>query len=302
VALAGKGINEAKGLKGAEQREEFTAPQQRRQLAWRADGRECGRGRCGNCFHSLAQCTAVTDMYDPYHVRTSGFTITIVIICFIFLIEVNNRSRQSCGQFVLPTAAQRKEFRGRSGSFTVKHLVSDYRSPSHDRAVRMGVVKHVAVVGGGFVGLSCALQVQRAGHRVTLLERAPTVSSPSSASYGNAGTFAAYANVPVNKPGIVWDLPRMLTSLSSPLSIKPTPHLLKMVPWFYHFLRCTSPPLCHLLNMMTCILRILASDSACTSGIVAQRLWIIPQWHLHLCLCAQRRGTAPYGNRYVFRT
>eukprot|EP00873_Tetraselmis_striata_P035918 jgi/Tetstr1/456182/TSEL_042950.t1 len=105
----------------------------------------------------------------------------------------------------------------------------------------MAAAKHVAVVGGGFVGLSCALQIQRSGHRVTLLERAASVAGPASASYGNAGTFAVYANVPVNKPGIVWDLPRMLTSPTSPLSMKPTPHILKMVPWFLHFLRNCRP-------------------------------------------------------------
>ena len=101
-----------------------------------------------------------------------------------------------------------------------------------------GGSKTIAVVGGGFVGLSSALSLQRAGHRVALLDRASAIACPAhSTSFGNAGTFAAYANVPVNKPGIVWDLPKMLTSPTSPLSIKPTPHLLKMIPWFAHFLR-----------------------------------------------------------------
>mgnify|MGYP002637046279 CR=1 FL=1 len=106
--------------------------------------------------------------------------------------------------------------------------------------------RHVAVVGGGFVGLSCALHLQRSGYKVTLFDSSP-LAGPASASFGNAGqyprsapfpaikcvhcipffldatfgnsinvkdavagTFAMYASVPVNRPGLWKDVPGML--------------------------------------------------------------------------------------------
>ena len=87
-----------------------------------------------------------------------------------------------------------------------------------------------SVVGGGFVGLSCALHLQRLGRRVLLLDRA-AVPHAGSASHGNAGTMAVYANVPVNSPDVLRNLPRLLTDLDGPLSIKPTAHLPSMLPW-----------------------------------------------------------------------
>jgi glycine/D-amino acid oxidase-like deaminating enzyme len=97
----------------------------------------------------------------------------------------------------------------------------------------------VAVVGGGFVGLSTALLLRRAGHSVTLIDGA--AGGVLSASHGNAGTFAAYACVHINRPGLVWDVPRMLASSKSPLSLVPSIHLLRMLPWFAHFLRNCRP-------------------------------------------------------------
>ena len=86
------------------------------------------------------------------------------------------------------------------------------------------------VVGGGFVGLSCALHLQRLGRRVRLLDR-HAIPSPGAASFGNAGTMAVYANVPVNSPSIFCKLPSMLLDRNAPLSIKLTPHLPAMLPW-----------------------------------------------------------------------
>ena len=99
--------------------------------------------------------------------------------------------------------------------------------------------KSVAVVGGGFVGLSTALLLRRAGHAVTLIEAAK--GGALSASHGNAGTFAPYACVHINRPGLVWDVPRMLASSTGPLSLVASPHLLRMLPWFGLFLRHCRP-------------------------------------------------------------
>jgi glycine/D-amino acid oxidase-like deaminating enzyme len=86
------------------------------------------------------------------------------------------------------------------------------------------------VIGGGFVGLSSAIHLQRIGREVTLVDRA-AAGSAAAASYGNAGTMAAYACVPVNSPSLFRKLPGMLMDEGSPLSIKPTPYLASMIPW-----------------------------------------------------------------------
>ena len=86
------------------------------------------------------------------------------------------------------------------------------------------------VIGGGFVGLASALHLQRLGRQVTLVEAA-SLGSSAAASYGNAGTMAIYANVPVNSPSVLRKLPSMLFDKTSPLSIKPSAHLASMVPW-----------------------------------------------------------------------
>jgi glycine/D-amino acid oxidase-like deaminating enzyme len=95
--------------------------------------------------------------------------------------------------------------------------------------------QRIAVIGGGFIGLSTALLLRRAGHSVVLVDA--VAGGVRGASHGNAGTFAAYACVHINRPGLFWDVPRMLAARSSPLSLAPSPHLIRMLPWFAFFLR-----------------------------------------------------------------
>ena len=53
----------------------------------------------------------------------------------------------------------------------------------------------IAVIGGGIVGVSTANWLKKYGQKVTLYDR----NEPGmEASFGNAGTFAKYANVPTN--------------------------------------------------------------------------------------------------------
>ena len=67
----------------------------------------------------------------------------------------------------------------------------------------------VAVIGAGFIGLSCAYWLMREGHRVTIFD---PQGPGEGASYGNAGTFANYACIPVNNPDVFRNLPRFLLS------------------------------------------------------------------------------------------
>ncbi len=94
----------------------------------------------------------------------------------------------------------------------------------------------LAVVGAGAVGVSCALWAQMRGLKTLLVdENLPGTG----ASYGNAGTIATYACVPVNSPGIVKSLPSLLFSKESPLGIDWL-YALRNLPWMLAFLRNCS--------------------------------------------------------------
>jgi D-amino-acid dehydrogenase len=90
----------------------------------------------------------------------------------------------------------------------------------------------VAVLGAGFIGLSSAYWLMRDGHRVTLFD---PLGPGEATSFGNAGTFANYACIPVNNPDVFRNLPRFLFSATSPLRIRwgYLPHL---APWLARFL------------------------------------------------------------------
>lgn len=75
----------------------------------------------------------------------------------------------------------------------------------------------VIVVGGGMVGISTALWLQRLGRRVTLIDRG---DAQGRASYGNAGVLAAASVVPVTVPGMWRKAPRMALDPNQPLFLK----------------------------------------------------------------------------------
>ncbi len=91
----------------------------------------------------------------------------------------------------------------------------------------------VAVIGAGFVGLSSAYWLLQDGHQVTLYDPA---GAAGGASFGNAGTFANYACIPVNNPTVFRDLPHYLLSSTSPLRLR-WGYLPQLAPWLLGFLR-----------------------------------------------------------------
>ncbi|ATX67875.1 NAD(P)/FAD-dependent oxidoreductase [Roseinatronobacter bogoriensis] len=95
----------------------------------------------------------------------------------------------------------------------------------------------VAVIGGGIVGLACALQLRDQGHEVSLI--APE-DDETGASYGNAGVIADYAVMPVGTPDVLRNLPSLLFNRDSPLAIRPSAAL-SLAPWLVRFARESLP-------------------------------------------------------------
>ena len=93
--------------------------------------------------------------------------------------------------------------------------------------------KHIAIIGGGIVGICTAYFLQKSGFKVTIIDRDDP--GKDSASYGNAGHFSPYASVPLNRPDILADVPAMLLSSKGPLALKLN-YVPKMIPWFLKFI------------------------------------------------------------------
>jgi D-amino-acid dehydrogenase len=92
--------------------------------------------------------------------------------------------------------------------------------------------KHIAVVGAGMVGVSCAHFLQRDGHRVTIFDP----NDPSSGtSFGNAGLISQSSVMPSSTPGLVKRIPKMLMDPQSPLVLR-WQYVPRLLPWLAGFL------------------------------------------------------------------
>lgn len=90
---------------------------------------------------------------------------------------------------------------------------------------------HAIVVGAGIVGVCSALQLQRKGVRVTLMER----DEPGAgASYGNASVLASESVTPISMPGMTLKVPGMLLDPMGPLRIRWS-YLPRLAPWLWRF-------------------------------------------------------------------
>ncbi len=89
----------------------------------------------------------------------------------------------------------------------------------------------IAIIGAGVVGLAIAERQLAEGREVTLIDPNPPGSG---ASYGNAGTIADYAVLPVGTPDVLRNLPSLLFDRNSPLSIRRAA-LPSLAPWLLRF-------------------------------------------------------------------
>ena len=125
-----------------------------------------------------------------------------------------------------------------SGTSASEDTATGYRSQSGQASAwRTPVMSSVAIIGAGFIGLASAAWLMRDGHRVTMFDPSGVGQG---ASFGNAGTFAHYACIPVNNPSVFRDLPRFLMSSDSPFRLRwgYLPHL---APWLARFMMSSLP-------------------------------------------------------------
>ena len=91
-------------------------------------------------------------------------------------------------------------------------------------------------MGAGIQGVCIGLQLIKKGIPVTIFDK----SDPGSmSSYGNAGHFSPYAVVQLNRPDVIYDIPKMLLSSYGPLALKWN-YIPKMLPWIFKYLKSSS--------------------------------------------------------------
>lgn len=98
--------------------------------------------------------------------------------------------------------------------------------------------RHILVIGAGIVGISTAIWLQRAGQKVTLLDR---IGPAAGTSFGNAGILAAASVVPVPVPGLMRKAPRMLFDPNQPLFLK-WGYLPRLLPFLRQYLKHGTLP------------------------------------------------------------
>jgi len=95
----------------------------------------------------------------------------------------------------------------------------------------------LVVLGGGVVGLATALRLLNSGREVILID---SEEPGTGTSYGNAGTIAEYAVLPVGSPDIFKKIPSLLLDKKGPISIKRS-EIMSLAPWLLRFLYQSMP-------------------------------------------------------------
>jgi len=98
----------------------------------------------------------------------------------------------------------------------------------------MSTQQSAVVIGGGIVGVCCALYLQKEGLQVTLVD--PEAPGDSTAKW-SCGQMAVSEVIPLSKPGILKKIPSWLLDQKGPLALRPSA-LPGILPWFLRFLAC----------------------------------------------------------------
>ena len=106
----------------------------------------------------------------------------------------------------------------------------------------MSSPQRIVVVGGGIVGITTALELQRRGNSVTLID---PKQPGRETSYGNTGVLSDGSVVISNNPGLRKRLPKLILKKSNALNYS-LGFVLKRLPWVARFLSyCTDRHLDH---------------------------------------------------------
>ena len=95
----------------------------------------------------------------------------------------------------------------------------------------MTTSKDITVIGGGIVGICCALSLQDKGLQVILIDEGELKRK---ASYGNAGVISPWSCIPQSMPGVWKNIPKWLLQKTGPVSFR-WHYLPDLLPWAVRF-------------------------------------------------------------------
>ncbi|WP_343115743.1 FAD-dependent oxidoreductase [Ostreiculturibacter nitratireducens] len=93
------------------------------------------------------------------------------------------------------------------------------------------------VIGAGVIGTAIALELQKRGRSVTLIDK----DEPGrGASFGNMASIAVTEFMPSSRPSVWRQIPGWLMDPEGPICVRPS-YMPKLVPWFLRFLAASRP-------------------------------------------------------------
>lgn len=100
------------------------------------------------------------------------------------------------------------------------------------------------VVGAGIIGTAIALDLQRRGRQVVLVDR----DAPGrGASFGNMASIAVTEFLPASRSSVWRQIPGWMLDPEGPVRVRPS-YLPKLVPWFVRFIAASRPSKLHALE------------------------------------------------------
>jgi len=93
------------------------------------------------------------------------------------------------------------------------------------------------VIGAGIIGAAIAYDLQKRGHKITLIDR----DAPGSgASFGNMASIAVSEFMPVSRPSVWLQTPGWVLHPEGPIRVAPR-YAPKLIPWFLRFFNAGLP-------------------------------------------------------------
>jgi D-amino-acid dehydrogenase len=99
-------------------------------------------------------------------------------------------------------------------------------------------MSHVAVIGGGIVGIASAIELLHDGHQVTVIDPGDP-GGEQAASFGNGTLLNPSSVIPMSSPGLWKKVPGYLRDPLGPLTIRWS-YLPRLLPWLRRFVSAGS--------------------------------------------------------------